>query len=90
MEMTIDLPPHDSGSQPKLAFAPFYEEDVRKIRRWQSRDHVDLFRAKVAELLTCCQEPMNVKRDGLHCQKCGKEQEWVPGVVLEVDLAERP
>ena len=84
--MTIDVPPHDSGSQPTLAFAPFSGEDVRRIREWQSSVHVSPRRAEAAELLTCCEEWMEVKEDGLHCKKCGKQQDWVPGVVLEIDL----
>ena len=86
MGTPIDLPPYDSGSQPTLASAPFSEEDVRSIRQWQSSGHADPGRAEAAKYLTCCGEVMEVSKDGLHCRKCGNHQDWVPGIVLEIDL----
>ena len=86
--MSIDLPPHDSGSQPALAFAPFSEEDVRRIRQWQASIHVHPRRTEAAGYLICCQQSMEVTVDGLRCRKCGRQQDWVPGTVLEIDLTE--
>lgn len=86
--MTIDVPPHDSGSQPALAFSPFSGEDVRRIRQWQSDDHAQSDRTGAAEHLMCCRQWMDVTEDGLCCSKCGRQQDWVPGVVLEIDLTE--
>lgn len=86
--MAIDLPPHDSGSQPTLAFSPFSEEDIRRICRWQESTHSRNSRNEAAEHLMCCRQRMEVTADGLRCQKCGREQDWVPGVVLEIDLTE--
>jgi hypothetical protein len=84
--MTIDVPPHDSGSQPTLAFAPFSPEDLRRIREWQSTADARPDREEAAGGLRCCDAWMDVGEDGLHCRKCGKQQDWVPGVVLEIDL----
>lgn len=86
--MAIDLPPHDSGSQPTLAFVPFSAEDVRRIRQWQSRIHAHPRSREAARDLMCCLEWMEVRKDGLRCHKCGREQDWVPGMVLEIDLTE--
>ena len=88
--MPIDVPPHDSGSQPTLALAPFSEEDIRRIREWQSSIHADPSRDEAARHLTCCDEWMAVNEDGLHCRKCGNQQAWVPGIVLEIDLTRPP
>jgi len=84
--MVIDLPPHDSGSQPTLAFGPFSAEDIRRIRQWQTSSHDDPDRAEASRHLTCCGEQMVVSEEGLLCSKCANQQAWVPGVVLEVDL----
>jgi len=88
--MSIDVPPHDSGSQPALAFSPFSEEDIHRIRQWQSTVHIDPRRAEAADHLICCQEWMEVTGEGLCCHKCGNQQAWVPGVVLEIDLTRPP
>ncbi len=86
MGTPIDLPPYDSGSQPTLASAPFSEEDIQKIRKWQSSSHGDPGREEAAKHLACCGATMEVDKDGLLCCKCGNQQNWVPGVVLEIDL----
>jgi hypothetical protein len=88
--MPIDLPPYDSGSQPTLAFAPFSEVDCQKIREWQFSPHADLRQDQAARHLKCCDEWMAVNKDGLHCQKCGNEQDWVPGIVMMIDLTRPP
>jgi len=86
--MSIDVPPHDSGSQPTLAFAPFSDEDMRRIRHWQAADPDNSRRAEASGHLKCCRQWMDVTADGLRCRKCGREQDWVPGVVLVIDLGE--
>jgi hypothetical protein len=84
--MPIDLPPYDSGSQPTLAFAPYFEEEIQKIRNWQSTAHIDVRKKEAARHLKCCGEWMTVNKDGLHCLKCGNLQDWVSGIVLAIDL----
>ena len=86
--MAIDVPPHDSGSQPTLAFGPFSDEDVRRIRQWQTATHVHPHKTEAAEHLKCCGQWMEVTADGLRCPKCSREQNWVPGSVLAIDLTE--
>jgi hypothetical protein len=88
--MAIDLPPYDSGSQPTLASAPFSEEEIRRIREWQSSVPADPARGETAKHLRCCGEWMAVSKDGLSCRKCGNQQFWVPGIVLEIDLTGPP
>lgn len=68
-------------------FAPWTDEQVAAIQRWQDN--------KWVHPLTCKHhsgEPLKVTREGLRCDHkgCDYTQDWVPQVVFAANRLRRP
>jgi hypothetical protein len=57
-------------------FAPFSEEQVKRLQAWQTCELTHPYTCCTNELNNQCRETLEVHVDGLKCPKCGYVQNW--------------